>query len=54
VFAHSNLILLHTATGGIRKIVLQNGKVIEITLKKAETVILDSGTGEQLLGTIKQ
>ena len=51
VFAHSNLILLHTATGGIRKIFLKNGKVIEISLKRAETTILDSQTGEQLLKT---
>lgn len=51
VFAHSNMILLHTATAGIRKIFLKNGKVIEITLKRAETILLDSETGAQLLGS---
>jgi hypothetical protein len=44
-----NLLMVHTKTGGERKISLHNDKVVTITLKPESTVFLDAETGALLL-----
>ena len=44
-----NLLMVHTKTGGERKISLHNGKVVTITLKPESTVFLNAETGALLL-----
>ncbi len=48
-YAHDQLILLHTATGGIREITLKNGKKVSIALKSAATVLIDWESGVVVL-----
>lgn len=48
-FANGSFLLLHTATGGERTIVLKNGKIIKLELERAETLLLDSTTGQILV-----
>lgn len=48
-WANSNLVLLHTATGGERIVRLRNGKSVRLDLPGAVTWVLDAETGEVLL-----
>jgi hypothetical protein len=41
--------MMHTKTGGSKKIRLQNGNQIDLNLKPETTIYLDSETGEILL-----
>jgi hypothetical protein len=43
------LLMMHTKTGGSKKIRLQNGNEIDLNLKPETTIYLDSDTGEILL-----
>jgi hypothetical protein len=47
-YAHSNLLLIHTADGGARTIHLKNGKTVHMILPKASTTLLDAETRETL------
>jgi hypothetical protein len=44
------ILVLHTASGGNRRITLRNGMAVELQLAPCSTVILDNSTGEALLG----
>jgi hypothetical protein len=44
-----NLLMVHTKAGGDKKITLQNGKVVTITLQPESTVYLDAETGAVVL-----
>lgn len=48
-YAHSDLLLIHTANGGDRTIQLKNGKTLTIKLKRASTILLNAETGEEIL-----
>lgn len=48
-YAHSDLLLLHTADGGERTIHLKNGKKLTLTLSPASTLLLDAATGVSVL-----
>jgi hypothetical protein len=49
VYSGNGLLSLHTKNGGMKKITLQNGKIIAFELNKNSTVILNNQTGEILL-----
>ncbi len=49
ILADNNYICIHTLTGGERKIMLRNGKVVSVTLSPRSTVILDAVTGKSVL-----
>ena len=44
------ILLVHTASGGNRRITLRNGVAVDLALAPCSTVILNSSTGEVLLG----
>jgi hypothetical protein len=48
-YSGNGILSIHTLKGGERKIVLKNGKMINITLKSNSTLLLDSTTGEVLM-----
>jgi hypothetical protein len=48
--AGDGLVMIHTATGGDRRIQLHSGQSVAITLKPRSTVILDADTGGTVLG----
>jgi len=48
-YAHSNLLLLHTADGGQRTIHLRNGKKLDLVLPPASTWLTDVETGEVVI-----
>ncbi|HZF64417.1 MAG TPA: hypothetical protein VEZ55_08035, partial [Chitinophagaceae bacterium] len=48
-YANSNALMLHTKEGGEKQLRLRNGKVVQITVPKTSTWLLDATTGEVLL-----
>jgi hypothetical protein len=50
VWADSRHVLLHTATGGERKVRLRNGAVVSVQLPGPATLVLDAQTGEAIFG----
>ncbi len=49
VYSGDGLLSYHTKNGGMKKLTLQNGKVIDIELDNNSTIIIDNQTGEILL-----
>ena len=49
VYSGSGLLSFHTKTGGARKLILKNGKSINLNPEENSTTILDNQTGEVLL-----
>ena len=50
VYCGSGILCVHTETGGHRSLLLRNGKRMEVDLPPRSTTVLDSETGELLLG----
>jgi hypothetical protein len=48
-YAHSGLLLLHTASGGERVLRLRSGREVKLTLERGATLLLDAQTGEVVL-----
>lgn len=49
IYSGGGILTIHTATGGERKIVLKNGKVVQMKIVPNSTILLDTATGEPLL-----
>ncbi len=49
VYSGNGLLSFHSKNGGLKKVILSDGKTVELNLEKNSTVILDNQTGEILL-----
>ena len=49
IFAGGDLLVVHTQTGGLRKLSLPDKRVLEVDLKPRSTTVFDWKTGKQLL-----
>jgi hypothetical protein len=49
VYSGNGLLSFHSKNGGLKKLALKGGKIVELNLEKNSTVIVDNQTGELLL-----
>ena len=49
VYSGNGLLSFHSKNGGLKKVALKGGKIVELNLEKNSTVIIDNQTGEILL-----
>ncbi|MCU0393301.1 MAG: beta-galactosidase [Thermoflexibacter sp.] len=49
VYANSGLLLVHSAVAGEKKIVLKNGKILNINIERAGNILINTDTGEVLM-----
>jgi len=49
VYSGNGLLSFHTKNGGLKKVALKNGKIVEVNLEMNSTVILDNQTGDILM-----
>lgn len=48
-YVHTGVMLIHSAEGGARTILLKNGRRLDLTLPPKSNTLLDASTGERLL-----
>jgi hypothetical protein len=49
IYAHSNLIMIHSKDGGLRTINLRNGTAVNLNIPPLSTLLLDADSGKERL-----